>query len=142
MNDNLDPTNENFSPEEIEVEKKLRPLTFDDFTGQEQVLDNLQIFVQAANQRDEALDTAEDNGKKWFATIDKVYGVTDRYENGSIFSSTLFKSVFRIRIRLDPFHYGQPDSDPGSKNQPKSWKISTKINKKSLEYHTFFFQNY
>jgi Holliday junction DNA helicase RuvB len=56
MNENLDPTNENFSPEELDVEKKLRPLTFDDFTGQDQVLENLQIFVQAANLRGEALD--------------------------------------------------------------------------------------
>lgn len=56
MNDNLDPTNDNFSPEEIEVEKKLRPLSFDDFNGQEKVLENLKIFVQAANLRNEALD--------------------------------------------------------------------------------------
>ena len=45
MNENLDPTDENFSPEELDVEKKLRPLAFDDFTGQDQVLENLQIFV-------------------------------------------------------------------------------------------------
>ncbi|MEL0455114.1 Holliday junction branch migration DNA helicase RuvB [Flavobacteriaceae bacterium SZ-1-7] len=56
MNENLDPTKNNFSPEEIDVEKKLRPLSFDDFTGQDQVLENLQIFVQAANLRTEALD--------------------------------------------------------------------------------------
>ena len=56
MNENLDPTNSNFNPEEIDLEKKLRPLTFDDFTGQEQVLDNLKVFVEAANQRNEALD--------------------------------------------------------------------------------------
>lgn len=56
MNENLDPSNDNFSPEELDVEKKLRPLSFEDFTGQDQVLDNLQIFVQAANQREEALD--------------------------------------------------------------------------------------
>ncbi len=56
MNGNLDPTNDNFTPEENDVEKQLRPLSFKDFTGQEQVLENLQIFVQAANQRDEALD--------------------------------------------------------------------------------------
>ncbi len=56
MNENLNPTNENFSPEELDVEKKLRPLTFDDFTGQDKVLENLQVFVQAANLRDEALD--------------------------------------------------------------------------------------
>ncbi|HLV38747.1 Holliday junction branch migration DNA helicase RuvB [Xanthomarina sp.] len=56
MNENLDPTGDNFSPEELDVEKKLRPLSFDDFTGQDQVLENLQIFVQAANLRNEALD--------------------------------------------------------------------------------------
>lgn len=56
MNENLNPTNDNFSPEELDVEKQLRPLAFDDFTGQNQVLENLQIFVQAANLRNEALD--------------------------------------------------------------------------------------
>ena len=56
MNENLDPTNENYKPEELDLEKKLRPLLFDDFTGQEQVLENLQIFVKAANLREEALD--------------------------------------------------------------------------------------
>lgn len=58
MNENLNPSNENFSPEDLDVEKKLRPLTFDDFTGQDQVLENLQVFVQAANLRSEALDHA------------------------------------------------------------------------------------
>lgn len=56
MNKNLDPTDDNFSPEELDAEKKLRPLEFNDFTGQDQVLENLQIFVKAANLRDEALD--------------------------------------------------------------------------------------
>ena len=56
MNENLDATNKNFSSEEVDVEKKLRPLTFDDFTGQDQVLENLKVFVEAANLRGEALD--------------------------------------------------------------------------------------
>ena len=56
MNEHLDPTNSHFNPEELDVEKKLRPLSFADFTGQDQVLDNLKVFVQAANQRSEALD--------------------------------------------------------------------------------------
>jgi len=56
MNENLDATNNNFNQEEIEVEKKLRPLSFDDFTGQDQVLENLKVFVEAANLREEALD--------------------------------------------------------------------------------------
>ncbi len=56
MNENLNPSNENFSSEELDVEKKLRPLSFEDFTGQDQVLENLLVFVQAANLREEALD--------------------------------------------------------------------------------------
>ncbi|GAA3556817.1 Holliday junction branch migration DNA helicase RuvB [Snuella lapsa] len=56
MNENLDPSSEHFSPEELDVERKLRPLSFSDFTGQDQVLENLQIFVKAANLRTEALD--------------------------------------------------------------------------------------
>ena len=56
MNENLDPSGENLSNEEVDIEKKLRPLYFDDFTGQDQTLENLKIFVEAANQRDEALD--------------------------------------------------------------------------------------
>jgi Holliday junction DNA helicase RuvB len=56
MNENLDPTGENFSPEEFDIERALRPLSFDDFAGQDQVLENLKVFVEAANQRGEALD--------------------------------------------------------------------------------------
>ena len=41
---------------EEEFELTLRPLRFDDFTGQEKVLANLSIFVEAAVQRNEALD--------------------------------------------------------------------------------------
>jgi Holliday junction DNA helicase RuvB len=58
MNENLDPTNSNCNSEELDLEKKLRPLNFADFAGQEQVLDNLKVFVEAANQRNEALDHA------------------------------------------------------------------------------------
>jgi Holliday junction DNA helicase RuvB len=39
-----------------EIEKVLRPLDFEDFTGQKNVVENLKIFVQAARQRGEALD--------------------------------------------------------------------------------------
>jgi len=56
MNQNLNPTDENLSSEEQDIEKVLRPLTFDDFSGQEQVLENLQIFVKAAVERNDALD--------------------------------------------------------------------------------------
>ncbi|MFT7334749.1 MAG: Holliday junction DNA helicase RuvB [Porticoccaceae bacterium] len=56
MNENLDPTANGYNSEELDLEKKLRPLSFDDFAGQDQILENLKVFVQAANQRNEALD--------------------------------------------------------------------------------------
>ncbi|WP_405609591.1 Holliday junction branch migration DNA helicase RuvB [Polaribacter sp. Asnod1-A03] len=56
MNENLNPDNSNLSSADLDVEKVLRPLSFDDFTGQDQAIDNLKVFVEAANQRGEALD--------------------------------------------------------------------------------------
>ena len=56
MNEHLDATGENLSPQELDMEKTLRPLSFADFAGQDQALDNLRVFVEAANQRSEALD--------------------------------------------------------------------------------------
>lgn len=56
MNENLDPTSNGYNSEELDLEKKLRPLSFDDFAGQDQILENLKVFVKAANQRNEALD--------------------------------------------------------------------------------------
>lgn len=55
-NPNLDPEDTNLSNAEKELERVLRPRLFDDFTGQEKTIENLKIFVQAAKQRDEALD--------------------------------------------------------------------------------------
>ncbi len=56
MNEYLDPTDDQFSPEEQDIDRALRPLSFDDFAGQEAILENLKVFVQAARQRGEALD--------------------------------------------------------------------------------------
>ena len=56
MNEHLDPTDNKFTPEENDIDRALRPLNFDDFAGQESILDNLKIFVQAAKERGEALD--------------------------------------------------------------------------------------
>ena len=56
MNEHLDPHGDHFTPDEQDIDRALRPLRFSDFMGQPQVLDNLQVFVQAANQREDALD--------------------------------------------------------------------------------------
>jgi len=56
MNENLDASGAHFRKEEFDIERALRPKGFDDFAGQDAVLENLKIFVEAANLRDEALD--------------------------------------------------------------------------------------
>lgn len=55
-NTNLNREAENLSPTDKEWEKALRPADFQDFTGQEKVVENLIIFVKAAASRGEALD--------------------------------------------------------------------------------------
>lgn len=56
MNQNLDPNPESQLPIDRETERALRPVGFSEFSGQEKVVENLKIFVEAAKQRDEALD--------------------------------------------------------------------------------------
>ncbi|MBK5278707.1 MAG: Holliday junction branch migration DNA helicase RuvB [Bacteroidia bacterium] len=54
--DYLKSDNEALSSGEKEVEKALRPLSFQDFSGQQKVVDNIKVFVSAAKQRSESLD--------------------------------------------------------------------------------------
>ena len=56
QNNILDPNKENLSPQEQELEKVLRPANFNDFSGQDKIMENLRIFVKAAVLRGEALD--------------------------------------------------------------------------------------
>lgn len=56
QNNILDPNKENLSQQEQELEKVLRPANFNDFTGQDKIMENLQVFVKAAVLRGEALD--------------------------------------------------------------------------------------
>lgn len=54
MNEHFDFRKE-LSPEN-DIDKQLRPLEFDDFSGQSKIVENLKIFVKAAKMRGEALD--------------------------------------------------------------------------------------
>lgn len=56
MNEHLDPNAENLSHTDRDIERVLRPQVFEDFTGQEKILENLNIFVKAAKLRGESLD--------------------------------------------------------------------------------------
>jgi Holliday junction DNA helicase RuvB len=56
MNEHFDFRADSFSDAEKEVDKQLRPLEFEDFSGQGKIVENLKIFVKAAKMRGEALD--------------------------------------------------------------------------------------
>lgn len=56
MNEYLDPNAERLNSIDRDIERALRPQVFEDFTGQEKILENLSIFVKAAKLRSEALD--------------------------------------------------------------------------------------
>ncbi|MBO4822030.1 MAG: Holliday junction branch migration DNA helicase RuvB [Prevotella sp.] len=56
MDEDFDIRNERVSPAEKDFENALRPLRFSDFSGQQSVVDNLKVFVEAAKYRGEPLD--------------------------------------------------------------------------------------
>jgi Holliday junction DNA helicase RuvB len=56
MDESFNIRKESDSQTDQELEKQLRPLSFNDFKGQQQVIDNLVVFVTAAKQRGESLD--------------------------------------------------------------------------------------
>ena len=56
QNPNLDPTDEEYTSEERQLERALRPKMLEEFSGQPKIVENLKVFIAAARQREEALD--------------------------------------------------------------------------------------
>lgn len=56
MAEDIDIRGNQYSESDKELDKRLRPLNFNDFSGQKSIVDNLTVFVKAAKQRGEALD--------------------------------------------------------------------------------------
>jgi len=56
MEESLDLRGNSYADNEKELDKQLRPLQFNDFSGQKQIVENLKIFVTAAKMRGESLD--------------------------------------------------------------------------------------
>ena len=56
MEENFDIRRQQYGGKDKDYENALRPLRFEDFSGQDKVVDNLRIFVKAARLRAEALD--------------------------------------------------------------------------------------
>src|SRR3954451_2645651 len=55
-NSNLNKGKENISAAEAEFENNIRPAAINEFAGQEQIIENIKIFIKAAKIRGEALD--------------------------------------------------------------------------------------
>jgi Holliday junction DNA helicase, RuvB subunit len=56
MTDNYNIRSNNLNEKEREFENALRPLTFQTFSGQDKIVENLKVFVTAARMRTESLD--------------------------------------------------------------------------------------
>ena len=56
MSGEIDIRGNDYPDRDKELDRKLRPLEFEDFSGQKQIVENLKIFVKAATLRNEALD--------------------------------------------------------------------------------------
>jgi len=55
-NPNLHTEKSQLTPVEKEFENSIRPKEIAEFSGQQQIIDNLKIFIKAAKMRSEALD--------------------------------------------------------------------------------------
>src|SRR6185312_17408825 len=55
-NQNLNTSKEILSPADKEFENNIRPAAIEEFAGQNQIIENLRIFIKAAKLRNEALD--------------------------------------------------------------------------------------
>src|SRR5205085_12552571 len=87
----LDSNKENLSAADKEFENNIRPAHIEDFSGQEQIIENLKIFIKAAKMRNEALDHVLFHGPPGLGktTLSRIVanelGVNIRATSGSVF---------------------------------------------------------
>ena len=82
MNEFLDPSDDQLTPEEKDIDRALRPESFLDFAGQDSILENLKVFVAAANQREEALDHTLFHGPPGLGKTTLAYILAGELEAG------------------------------------------------------------
>lgn len=87
INPHLDPTESQFSPEDKQVEKALRPKSLQDFSGQPKIVENLKIFIEAAKLRNEALDHVLSHGPPGLGKTTLSYIIANELETSIKMSS-------------------------------------------------------
>ena len=80
--DYLSGDKEKLNSSDKEIEKALRPLSFDDFTGQFKIVENLKVFVLAAKRRNEPLDHVLLHGPPGLGKTTLSYIIANELESG------------------------------------------------------------
>jgi Holliday junction DNA helicase RuvB len=80
--DYLSGDKEKLNSSDKEIEKALRPLSFDDFTGQFKIVENLKVFVLAAKRRNEPLDHVLLHGPPGLGKTTLSYIIANELEAG------------------------------------------------------------
>jgi hypothetical protein len=133
MNNNLNPDKERLTKSESDYEKALRPSAFDSFAGQQQIKENLKIFVQAAKELGYyGYDTKPFKG---LLTIKDAEGYLNRLfvpqTQTFKFDKYLYKKVKKFLAKTDSkmmFIYGQ--FDPWSAVMPVAPVKNEELKKK------------
>ena len=85
--DYLNADNDHLTPAEQEFERALRPLQFNDFTGQDKIVENLKVFVEAAKRRNEPLDHVLLHGPPGLGKTTLSYIISNELQSGIKISS-------------------------------------------------------
>ena len=105
MKEELDPNIENLSEEEIVLEQVLRPKQFEDFFGQEQIVDNLKIFIEAAIKRNDALDHTLLHGPPGLGKTTLAYIIANELGVNIKTTSRKFRFEFFLQLYFYKFYF-------------------------------------